>query len=144
MHASKNALRKTGMEEPPESLEALVVRSQPVTVPYQAAQPVVREVSGKPVHGQAQLRLKVAERPEIVVAYVEMDGNTRIGDPGQSALNADAALGNGALVFEPEIEQIPHDVNGRSAIGCRSFDPSHERSFTFPAFLPARGSEMNV
>ena len=109
------------MEEAAKSFESTISRSQSVAVTDEATKTIVGKIRRISVYGQAEFRFEVAESPEVVVPDVEMHGNAGIRDPCQCALHANAALGNGTLVLEPEIEQVSHHVNRRGSVSDGMF-----------------------
>ena len=79
-------------------------------------------------NGNAHLLGEVAEHPHVVVAGEEGNGQARVGQLGQLALQAAEAPRNGVAVLKPEVENVAQQVDGRRVAGRLSSQRTMRRS----------------
>lgn len=90
-----------------------------------------------------ELLLKVAEHPQIVIARESKNGHASIAQLGQFAKQTAETLRNHRLVFEPEFEQITHQVNSLR-IGSHHIKPAHHLSLAFGACQPRIRAQVKI
>ena len=54
---------------------------------------------------------EIVENPNIMVSSEKMDRDTAVGDFGQFTQESGESAGHHRLVFEPEVENVTHQVN---------------------------------
>ena len=91
----------------------------------------------------AQFVMQIAKTPQIVVADEQMDGNARIGELGQLALQSHKTFGNHGLVFKPKVEKITHQVEFL-AVGTNHVQKTQEFPFALVAALKRGDAQMEV
>ena len=116
-----------------------------------AAQSIVFSNNGFSVDRDAELLFKVAKGPEVVIAQMEMDRNSSVGDPCDGPKQADRPFGNSVTVIKPKIEEVPDqmDFSRRSLLGVALsgggvFQPLHKLKLSNAAFDRVRSTQMQI
>ncbi len=129
-------LEESVVEQAFEPLVRPVSGSESIAVADVATQPIPFPDHGSGMYPHTQFLLQIAEGPEIVVARVEMDGQSLVCQPGDGAHQTAASPRYHVVVFVPKVEQVAHEVdfsrgetNGMAGSSRSLFQPLDEKSF---------------
>ena len=91
----------------------------------------------------AAFAVQVVAHPHVVVAGEEAHAHAAVGQFGQFAQRADEPLRHDPPVFEPEIEQVPEQVD-RLGIAGNGVEPRREPTLGAPRRRRIAGTQMNI
>ena len=144
-------LQKPVVKQSFEPLVTPISRAESVTVADVATQPVPFSDHGCGMYPQTQFLLQIAEGPEIVVARVEMDGQSLVCQPGDGPHQTAAPPRYHVAVFVPKVEQVAHEVDlsrgetsGMASSGRSIFQPLDEKTLPCPARCEGGAAEVEV
>ncbi len=100
-----------------DQLVAVVARAQAIAVADQEALAVPLAHDGLAVHDPPRLRRHIVEDPHVVVADVEVHGDAAVGELGHLAQQPHMPARHGLPPLEPEVEQVPEQVDLRGILG---------------------------
>ena len=95
------------------------------------------------VHLKSDFIVQVAETPKVVVADEHVNGDARIGELGQLALQPYEALGNHRLVFEPKVEQVTHQVE-LFAVRTDTIKEAQQLALALLAVFERRNAQVEI